>query len=197
MALQFDDSPRPTKVLIYGLDGTGKSTAAELFCKKRGLHPVCIDFDKTNWTSVPKLKLSIMEVNLANNLRKSDAAVTLVSDIKRIIKDIVADEKYDTLILDGGGTLTDLLIPENIKLSQQAYLQRTNLFKKIWRCLLTSDINVIFIGQKDLIVTDENESSRLAEKINNMVDWKFQCHQKNGNFTSECTKWRLEKEELY
>ena len=184
MALQFDDSPRPTKVLIYGLDGTGKSTAAEKYCQKRGLKPVCVDFDKTNWTNVPKLKLSMRD------------AKTVMTNIKLMIRDITASE-YDTIILDGVGTLTDLLIPENVKLSQQAYLQRTNLFKKIWKCLLTSDVNVIFIGQKDLIVTEENESSKLAEKINNMVDWKFQCHRKGDVFTSECTKWRLEKEELY
>lgn len=184
MTLEFDESPRPTKVLIYGLDGTGKSTAAELYCRKRGLKPVCIDFDKTNWTDVPKLKLKM-----------SDAKSVMIN-IKSIIRDITHSE-YDTLILDGVGTLTDLLIPENVKLSQQAYLQRTTLFKKIWKCLLTSDVNVIFIGQKDLIVTEENESSKLAEKINNMVDWKFQCHRKGDVFTSECTKWRLEKEELY
>lgn len=196
MVLEFDDSPRPTKVLIYGLDGTGKSTGAEKYCEKRGLHPVVIDFDKTNWTRVPKLKLSIMDVN-ANKFRKTDAAVSVVSDIKSIIKDIIASEEYDTLILDGVGTLTDLLIPEKIKLSQQAYLQRTNLFKKIWRCLLTSNVNIIFIGQKDLIVTEESENSKLAEKINNMVDWKFRCYRNGDVFTNECTKWRIEKEELY
>lgn len=185
LSLTFDETPRPTKVLIYGLDGTGKSTGAELYCKKRGLNPVCIDFDKTNWTDVPKLKLSMRD------------AKSVMSNIKLIIRDITNDPDYDTLIIDGVGTLSDLLIPENIKLSQQAYLQRTNLFKKIWKCLLTSDVNVIFIGQKDLIVTEESENSKLAEKINNMVDWKFRCYRKGDVFTNECTKWRREKEELY
>ena len=185
MALTFDETPRPTKVLIYGLDGTGKSTGAELYCKKRGLHPVCIDFDKTNWTKVPKLKLSMRDAN------------SVMSNIKLIIRDITNHPEYDTLIIDGVGTLSDLLIPENIKLSQQAYLQRTHLFKKIWKCLLTSEVNVIFIGQKDLIVTEESENSKLAEKINNMVDWKFRCYRKGDVFTNECTKWRIEKEELY
>ena len=88
----------------------------------------------------------------------------------------------------------DLLTP-NSK-GQRAYLQRSRNFTKIWKCLLESNINIIFIGQKDLIITEENESSRLAEKINNMVDWKFRCYREGNVFKSECTKWRRTKESL-
>lgn len=63
--------------------------------------------------------------------------------------------------------------------------------------MLNSDINIIFIGQKDLIVTEENDSSKFAEMINNMVDWKFRCYRNGSAFKVECTKWRREKEELY
>lgn len=182
MVLKFETRENPIKTLIYGLDGTGKSTAAETYCKKKGLNPVVIDVDKTNYTDIP-----ILEVDLTRD-------ITIVKNITGIIKDIKEDENFDTLIIDGVGSLLDLLTP-NIK-GQQAYLQRSRNFKKIWKCLLESNINIIFIGQKDLIITEENESSRLAEKINNMVDWKFRCYREGNVFKSECTKWRRTKESL-
>ncbi|KZX11342.1 hypothetical protein MBORA_15870 [Methanobrevibacter oralis] len=175
---------RKLKTLIYGLDGAGKSTAAELYCKKRDLHPVCVDMDDTNYTDVPRVDVDW----------KQDRDV--VNGMKEIIRDIQRDEHFDTLIIDGCGTLSNLLIPP-IKESQRAYLLRTQNFKKIWKCMLNSDINIIFIGQKDLIVTEENDSSKFAEMINNMVDWKFRCYRNGSAFKVECTKWRREKEELY
>ena len=52
-----------------------------------------------------------------------------------------------------------------------------------------------------LIVTEENESSKFAEMINNMVDYKFHCiHSGKGfnssDFTYVCTKTRGELEPL-
>ena len=38
------------KVMIYGNDGTGKSTFAETYCNKNGLNRVVIDIDDTNFT---------------------------------------------------------------------------------------------------------------------------------------------------
>ncbi len=186
MVLKFKDAnqQRKFKTLIYGLDGVGKSTAAEAYCKKRELHPVCIDLDDTNYTNVPRLDVDW----------KYDKDV--VAGMRNIIADIQKDEYFDTLIIDGCGTLSNILLPP-IKESQRAYLLRTQNFKKIWKCLLNSNINVVFIGQKDLIVTEDNDSSKFAEMINNMVDWKFRCYRDGMNFKSECTKWRREKEELY
>lgn len=187
MALKFKDktAQRKTKTLIYGLDGVGKSTAAELYCQKRGLKPVCIDVDDTNYTNVP-----ILDVNF--NVDKNIAL-----NIKNVILDIARSDEYDTLIIDGVGSLLELLTPTAIK-DQRAYLIRSQEFKKIWKCLLKANVNIIFVGQKDLIVTEENESSKLAERINNMVDWKYWCYKtKDGEFKNECTKWRGKKEELY
>ncbi|MDO5849273.1 MAG: ATP-binding protein [Methanobrevibacter sp.] len=170
------------KTLIYGLDGTGKSTAAERYCKKKGLSPVVLDMDDTNHTELPILDLKITGPNM------------LVTAISNIITDICQSKDFDTLIIDGVGSLTDLLIPNDAK-GQQAWLNRSQNFNKLWKCMRKSDINVIFIGQKDLIVTEENESSKISEKINNMVDWKFECKKKGNSFSNECTKWRGRKEE--
>ena len=90
---------RKLKTLIYGLDGAGKSTAAELYCKKRDLHPVCVDMDDTNYTDVPRVDVDW----------KQDRDV--VNGMKEIIRDIQRDEHFDTLIIDGCGTLSNLLIP--------------------------------------------------------------------------------------
>ena len=45
------------RVIIYGNDGTGKSTFAEKYCKENGLKPICIDVDDTNYTSVPLVEI--------------------------------------------------------------------------------------------------------------------------------------------
>ena len=63
MVLQFKRRSSETnlkKVMIYGHDGTGKSTFAENYCNKNGLNPVVIDIDDTNYTIlVVMLKHSI------------------------------------------------------------------------------------------------------------------------------------------
>ena len=45
------------RVMIYGNDGTGKSTYAEKYCKDNGLSPVCIDVDDTNYTNIPLVEI--------------------------------------------------------------------------------------------------------------------------------------------
>ena len=40
------------KVLIYGRDGSGKSTYAEQYCKENGLNAVVIDVEDTNYTDM-------------------------------------------------------------------------------------------------------------------------------------------------
>ena len=47
------------KVMIYGNDGTGKSTFAETYCKQNGLNPLVIDIDDTNFTSLPIVEMEL------------------------------------------------------------------------------------------------------------------------------------------
>ena len=46
------------KILIYGNDGTGKSTFASEYCKEHGLNPIVIDIDDTNYTDCDILDLT-------------------------------------------------------------------------------------------------------------------------------------------
>ena len=190
MVLQFIDESKPRflKTIFYGIDGSGKSTGAQLYCESRGLNPVVIDFDCTNHTGLPRLKCDW------------DSDRDVINGVISIIKDVETDSRFDTLIIDGVGTFNNLLLPKG-KESQRTYLVRTQNFKKIWKVLLHAKINVIFIGQKDMIVTEENESSKFAEMINNMVDYKFHCIHTgkgftNDDFTYVCTKTRGEIEPL-
>lgn len=185
MALKFisEDQPRWLKTILYGIDGSGKSTGAKLYCKSRGLNPVVIDFDYTNHTGLPRLQCDW------------DTDREVITGVIEIIHDVEKDPHYDTLIIDGVGTFNNLLLPKGGKESQRTYLIRTQNFKKIWKELLHANIHVIFIGQKDMIVTEENESSKFAEMINNMVDYKFHCIKTGKGFTGKdfnyiCTKSR-------
>ena len=190
MTLQFIDEsqPRFLKTIFYGIDGSGKSTGAKIYCDSRELNPVVIDFDYTNYTGLPRLKCDW------------DNDRDVINGVINIIRDVEKNPKYDTLIIDGVGTFNNLLLPKG-KESQRTYLVRTQNFKKIWKVLLHANIHVIFIGQKDMIVTEENESSKFAELINNMVDYKFHCiHTGKGftdnDFTYVCTKTRGDIEPL-
>lgn len=190
MVLKFIDETRTRylKTIFYGIDGSGKSQGAKIYCESRGLHPVVIDFDYTNHTGLPRLQCNW----------ETDRDV--INGTIEIIKDVERHPTYDTLIIDGVGTFNNLLLPKG-KDSKRSYLVRTLNFKKIWKVLLHANIHVIFIGQKDLIVTEENESSKFAEMINNMVDYKFHCiHSGKGfndsDFSYICTKTRGEIEPL-
>lgn len=193
---------RPLKTLFCGVDGSGKSTGAKIYCESRGLKPVCIDFDDTNYTGVPRVNIGSWKVTKRSH-KGAEKVLTPESVIKGIIDTIHEVEKseiYTALIIDGVGTLNNLLLPEG-KESQRTYLIRTQNFKKIWRVLLESNIHIIFIGQKDLIVKEDEDSSKFAEMINNMINFRFNCYHTGEGFSKEdftyvCTKTRNEIEPL-
>ena len=137
MTLQFIDEsqPRFLKTIFYGIDGSGKSTGAKIYCDSRELNPVVIDFDYTNYTGLPRLKCDW------------DNDRDVINGVINIIRDVEKNPKYDTLIIDGVGTFNNLLLPKG-KESQRTYLVRTQNFKKIWKVLLHANIHVIFIGKK-------------------------------------------------
>ena len=181
MALRLKDRKTEKnlkKVLIYGMDGSGKSTFAETYCKENGLNPICIDIDDTNYTNVP-----IVEINLTTDL-------TTYNSIKETIKEIAKSE-YDTIILDGVTSLLELLTSKAKGMA--AYSDRSKRWNDILRALLISRKNLIFVGQIDmeLIFTPDSQSSKAVIKVNSMVNEKYYTYiDDKGNYLHDVKKFR-------
>lgn len=181
MALRFKNrakEPNLKKVLVYGMDGSGKSTFAEQYCRDNGLNPVCIDIDDTNYTNVP-----IVEINLTTDL-------TTYNSIKETIKEITKSE-FDTIILDGVTSLLELLTSKAKGMA--AYSDRSKRWNDILRALLISKKNLIFVGQIDmeLIFTPDAQSSKAVIKVNSMVNEKYYCYiDDKGQYLHDVKKFR-------
>ena len=181
MALRLKDRKTEKnlkKVLIYGMDGSGKSTFAETYCKENGLNPICIDIDDTNYTNVP-----IVEINLTTDL-------TTYNSIKEVIKEITKSE-YDTIILDGVTSLLELLTSKAKGMA--AYSDRSKRWNDILRALLISRKNIIFVGQIDmeLIFTPDAQSSKAVIKVNSMVNEKYYTFiDEKGQYCHDVKKFR-------
>lgn len=159
--LEFEDKKElKKKVLIYGEDGSGKSTFAENYCTKNNLKAVCIDVEKTNFTNIP-----IVKCDLGNDKKA-------VRNIKQVIAD-VSESKYDTLIIDGVSTLLEILVSDARGLAK--YSDRATNFQNILQKALNSKLNIIFIGQIDMEVihTEESQSNKQIIKINSLVNEKY------------------------
>lgn len=167
------------KVMIYGMDGSGKSTFAESYCSETGLNPVVIDIDDTNYTDLP-----ILELNL-----KSDVAT--FKNVKNAIDEISKTDDFDTIILDGVTSLLEMLVSNANGLAK--YSDRANRFQKILQALLSSGKNLIFIGQIDMevIFTEKVRSSKMVIKVNSIVNEKYLCEvDDEGNFSHKIVKFR-------
>lgn len=182
MALRFknrQEGPRLKKVLVYGMDGSGKSTFAEQYCKENGLNPVCIDIDDTNYTNVP-----IVEVNLTTDL-------TTYNTVKGVIQEITKTDEFDTIILDGVTSLLELLTSKAKGMA--AYSDRSKRWNDILRALLVSNKNIIFVGQIDLelIYTPDAQSSKAVIKVNSMVNEKYYTYiDDKGKYCHDVKKFR-------
>ena len=182
MVLKFKDrtkEPNLKKVLIYGMDGSGKSTFAEQYCKENNLNAVVIDIDDTNYTNLP-----IVEVNLTTDL-------TTYNSVKDVIKEIGKSKDFDTIILDGVTSLLELLTSRAKGMA--AYSDRSKRWNDILRALLVSGKNIIFVGQIDmrLVFTDDAQSSKAVIKVNSMVNEKYYCYiDDKGNYLHEVKKFR-------
>ena len=173
------------KVMIYGLDGTGKSTFAERYCQENNLHPVCIDIDDTNYTNVPILELSF------DNDRET------YSNIKGAIAEIKKSDDFDTIILDGVTSLLEMLVSKAKGLKK--YSDRAERFQDLLRALLSSGKHLIFIGQADMevIFNEEFQSSKMVIKVNSIVNEKYLCYKKKNGFSTKTVKYRtVEKPEI-
>ena len=167
------------KVMIYGNDGTGKSTFAETYCKKNGLNPLVIDVDDTNFTSLP-----IVELDMSND-RKAYMFV------KKVVESIKDDDRFDTIILDGVTSYLEMLVSKANGLKK--YSDRAERFQDVLRCLQSSGKHLIFIGQADMevIYIDEYQSNKMVIKINSIVNEKYHCVKTpKGEYKVETVKFR-------
>lgn len=181
MALKLknrSENPRK-KVLIYGLDGTGKSTFAETYCKQNGLNPIVIDIDDTNFTG-----LDILDLRFANDMQT-------YTIIKNTIKEIGKTPEYDTIILDGVSSLLEMLTSKAKGMA--AYSDRSKRWNDILFELENTHKNLIFIGQIDLemLFNDDYQPSKAVIKVNSLVNEKYRCYiDDKGNYTYETKKFR-------
>jgi adenosyl cobinamide kinase/adenosyl cobinamide phosphate guanylyltransferase len=167
------------KVLIYGNDGTGKSTYAETYCKDNNLNAVCIDIDDTNYTSIP-----LVEIDTRTDL-------TTFNSICQVIELITEDDRFDTIIVDGVTSLIEMLVSKANGLKK--YSDRSERFTKILRLIQASGKNIIWIGQADMkvIYNDDHQSNKIVIKINSIVNEKYHCYiSKNGKYEVETEKIR-------
>ena len=166
------------KILVYGNDGTGKSTFAAEYCREHNLNPIVIDVDDTNYTDC-----DILDLTLTNDVKTFNA-------IKEAIQQI-AKSDYDTIILDGVSSLIEMLVSQDKGIKK--YEVRNDRFKKILKEIRTSEKNIIFVGQADLKVVhnDDYQSNKLIVKVNSIVNEKYHCFiDAQGNYSYEVEKLR-------
>lgn len=182
MVLKFRDrkkEPSLKKVMIYGLDGSGKSTFAENYCRQHNLNAVVLDIDDTNYTGIPSV-----ELDFSTDLKT-------YKSIKDTIKELGEMDEFDTIILDGVTSLLELLV-SNAK-GMASYSDRSKRWNSILRTLLASKKNLIFIGQIDMevIYTADAQSSKAVIKVNSLCNEKYYCYiDKQGNYLQEVKKLR-------
>jgi len=171
------------KVLIYGKDGSGKSTFAEQYCREHGLNPVVIDIDDTNYTNLPILDLDLgSDIKTYNNVKSAILEITETS--------------YDTIILDGVTSLLEMLVSKERGLKK--YSDRAERFQDILRSLMASKKNLIFIGQADMEVIYNNEfqSNKMVIKVNSIVNEKYlTLHTDKGGYSHKVLKFRTVEQE--
>ena len=190
MVLKFKN-PAETdlkKVMVYGMDGTGKSTFAANYCKKHNLNPVVIDIDDTNKTFLYS-QGRVLDLRLKND-------VQTFQNIKKAIEEIRTSE-FDTIIIDGVTSMLEMLVSNAKGLAK--YSDRASRFNKILQTLLDSGKNLIFVGQIDMevIFTEDFQSSKAVIKVNSLVNEKYFCFiDDKGNFTYEVKKLRTLEEIL-
>ena len=185
MVLKFKDrkqNPRK-KILVYGLDGTGKSTFAFNYCEQNGLNPVVIDVDDTNFTPAP-----ILDLHFGSD-------IITYKNLKDAIEEIGKSDDFDTIILDGVTSLLEMLVSKSKVLS--AYSDRSKRWNDLLFKLDNTRKNIIFIGQIDMemLFTDDYQPSKAVIKVNSLVNEKYKCFiDEKGNYTYEVKKLRTIEE---
>lgn len=168
------------RILIIGQDGTFKSNFAEKYCVKKGLNPIVLDFDRTNYSNLD----IVDDFDLSNDRRAFKGINTVLDEISKL--------EYDTVIMDGITTVIESFIGSSSGMA--AYSSRSKLFYKLIHKLQGMNKNLIFIGQEDadLDFYKENESpSKVIIRLNAICNRKFRCSKVGANkFNVECIKDR-------
>ena len=167
------------KVLIYGNDGSGKSTYAAKYCKANGLKGVVVDIDDTNYTD-----MDIVEVDLSTDMKA-------YKFMKNIIDLVNKSDEYDTIIIDGVTSYLEMLVSKANGLKK--YSDRAERFNDVLRQLLNSNLNLIFIGQADMevIYNEDHQSNKSVIKINSLVNEKYHTYiTPKGEYKVETMKYR-------
>ena len=164
------------KVLIYGRDGSGKSTYAEKYCQENNLNPVVLDIEDTNYTSLPMLSQFDMS---------SD--VKAYRYMKRVL-DEIKESDFDTIIIDGVDSLIEAFISNANGL--KCYADRSKTFIKFTKDCLNTGKNLIFVGQSPVDLDyyeDDSKPNSCIVKLNAMVNEKYRI---GKDYKVETIKYR-------
>lgn len=165
------------KVVVYGNDGTGKSTFAANYCRQHGLNPVVIDIDDTNYTNLP-----ILDLDFGSDNKTYETLKKAIADINK--------SDFDTIIVDGATSMLEMLTSK--AKGMKKYSDRAERFQDILRALQSSGKHLIFVGQADMevIYNDDFQSSKMVIKLNSIANEKYLCYKKKDGFSSKCVKYR-------
>lgn len=170
------------KVLIYGEDGSGKSTFAEKYCKDHNLNPLVLDIEDTNYTSLPMIN----DFDLSSDMKAYRFMKNILTQIETM--------EYDTLIIDGIDSLIDAFISEANGL--KCYADRSKTFIKFLRDCTKTNKNLIFVGQAPVDLDYYRGSTTTPNtciiKLNATVNEKYRMLDK---FKVETVKYRVYKED--
>lgn len=167
------------KVLIWGLDGTGKSIFASNYCKENKLKPVIVDVDDTNRTGD-----DVADIDLSNDIKAYNG-------MKITIKDFANDPDHDTIIIDGVSSLIELLVSK--KKGLQKYGDRKDRFFSILQKLVNTGKNIIFVGQEDMkvIINEDHQSNKPIIRVNSIVNEKYYTYiDQSGQYLFKTQKYR-------
>jgi len=172
------DGNNKKKVLIYGQDGSGKSTYAKKYCEENGLNPVVLDIEDTNYTDLPMLN----EFDLSTDVKA-------YRFMNRVLTEIEATE-FDTIIIDGVDSLIESFI-SNAN-GMKCYADRSKTFLKFIKDCLKTNRNLIFVGQSpvdlDYYKGTDTKPNACIVKLNAMVNEKYRIGDK---YKVETVKYRV------
>ena len=171
------------KVLIYGQDGSGKSTYAEKYCMDHNLTPVVLDIEDTNYTNLPMLT----EFDLSTDVK--------AYRFMKSVLDEIAEMDCDTIIIDGVDSLIESFISNANGL--KCYADRSKTFIRFTKDCLKTGKNLIFVGQSPVDLdyykgTDTKPNSCIV-KLNAMVNEKYRVGDK---YKVETVKYRAYKRDI-
>ena len=166
------------KVLIYGNDGSGKSTYAEKYCRENGLNPVVLDLEDTNYTSLPMLNTFDLSTD-----------VKAYRFMKHVL-DEIEETEFDTIIIDGIDSLIEAFISNAGGL--KCYADRSKTFNRFVKDCLNTNKHLIFVGQSPVDLdyyegTDKKPNACIV-KLNAMVNEKYRIGPK---YQVETVKYRV------